>query len=885
MGLKGAGSYFQRMMCCEVLAGLILEICESYLDDVIVFGQTEKEFLRNLREVYDRFKAYNITLNPAKCRYGLSEIEYVGHVINENGLTFTRSKLDSVVNFPQPQTHKSMLSFLGLANYFRAHVKNHSTVAKPLHDMLVNYKRNQRLVWNPVAVAAFEELKALIDKCPLLYFPREKGEIYLQTDASNDGIGAYLFQRVKNDDGTVEDLPIEFISKAFTKEQKRWSTPEQEAYAIFYALRKFDYLLRDVHFVLQTDHKNLIYINSDGSAKVKRWKLLLQEYNFDIEHIRGIHNVIADAFSRLCHFFDLEEPQPLATVLAIMCMTDEHDERDREISVEFNAFYNDLSEAEQAVDDYVGSTTYKGAEQFWALDEVKHQEELMFLKEQSVKPNVALPPDVYENIKAVHNALAGHKGVKNTLRRLAKKKVKFPNMHKSVAKFIKECSFCQKMSHRKRETLTLPFTLAKNNVMLQLYLDSIGPLTKDDEGYQHILTVIDGFTRWVMLYPLKTLDAKECSQALIQHFGIFGVPSVITSDGSTQFNNEIVMDIIRLVGAEYSVTLAYSHQENAIVERSNKEIVTHLRAFLFDNGIGKSFRQYLPFVQRTINAEVVDSIGVSPARILFGSAVDLDRGIFMPNQMQEQHDHGDLSDYVNKLVEIQKETIRFAAREQQARDAAYKLKSVTAKTGEPTQFKERDFVLLDYPSNGFTRPGPPHKLMTQKRGPLQVISNEGPNYRLQDIATGRQTNAHVSRLTEFRFDPTRVDPLAIAVKDTDQLIVERVLNHRGFTGQGNTNRREDLELLVQWVGQVEPDWQPWRNFHNNLAAHVYMNTIPYLRSILNPQYRLQIGGGGAPDRPPKPPKPIVPEAVYVPVESDIPVPERRTKQKISYSGM
>jgi len=118
-------------------------------------------------------------------------------------------------------------------------------------------------------------MKILIDKAPLLFFHDPTGLIFLQTDASNDGIGAYLFQRMTMADGSTVDQPIEFISKAFSKQQRGWSTNEQEAYAIFYTCRKLDYLLRDVFFVLQTDHLNLVYVNNEASPKVKRWKLAL----------------------------------------------------------------------------------------------------------------------------------------------------------------------------------------------------------------------------------------------------------------------------------------------------------------------------------------------------------------------------------------------------------------------------------------------------------------------------------------------------------------------------------------------------------------------------------------------------------------------------------
>ena len=94
-------------------------------------------------------------------------------------------------------------------------------------------------------------------------------------------------------------MPIAFVSKNLAGAQLRWSVPEKEAYGIFFAFQKMEHLLRDVHFTLRTDHKNLVYINFGTSQKIMRWKLMVQEYDFIIEHIAGEKNVIADAFSRL----------------------------------------------------------------------------------------------------------------------------------------------------------------------------------------------------------------------------------------------------------------------------------------------------------------------------------------------------------------------------------------------------------------------------------------------------------------------------------------------------------------------------------------------------------------------------------------------------------
>jgi len=132
MGLKGAPSYFQQKMAEVVLRGLLYLICELYLDDIIVHGGTEDECLANLRQVFERLRSRGITLNPEKCRFGLSQVEYVGHIINEHGLAFSQEKRETVLDFPIPTTQKAMKQFLGLANYFRDHVKDYSTLVKPL---------------------------------------------------------------------------------------------------------------------------------------------------------------------------------------------------------------------------------------------------------------------------------------------------------------------------------------------------------------------------------------------------------------------------------------------------------------------------------------------------------------------------------------------------------------------------------------------------------------------------------------------------------------------------------------------------------------------------------------------------------------------------------
>jgi hypothetical protein len=117
MGLKGAPSYFQHVMQSEVLHGLMYLICELYIDDVIIFAETEEQMVINLKTVLHRLHEYRITVSPEKCSFGLEEIEFVGHTLNHEGLHFTRAKLDKVLDIQLPTTAKQLKSFLGVA-YF-----------------------------------------------------------------------------------------------------------------------------------------------------------------------------------------------------------------------------------------------------------------------------------------------------------------------------------------------------------------------------------------------------------------------------------------------------------------------------------------------------------------------------------------------------------------------------------------------------------------------------------------------------------------------------------------------------------------------------------------------------------------------------------------------
>ena len=144
MGIKCAGAYFQQQMQ-HILDGLVEDICFLYLDDIVVFGQDEASYLRNVEQVLQRLQQRNVFHSPKKCSFGMTKVEYVGHVVSAEGLTFSEEKINKVVKFPRPEHQKGLRSFLGLTNYFRDNIPQYADITAPLQGMLIDYKKTRRL--------------------------------------------------------------------------------------------------------------------------------------------------------------------------------------------------------------------------------------------------------------------------------------------------------------------------------------------------------------------------------------------------------------------------------------------------------------------------------------------------------------------------------------------------------------------------------------------------------------------------------------------------------------------------------------------------------------------------------------------------------------------
>lgn len=181
-GPKRAPSYFQEQMATAVLFGMIYIICEMYLDDCIVYAQGDNEFCERLEKIFIRFDEKHIFLKAAKCKLGMSEVEYVGKTISKEGIKMSDKQIEGVNNFPKPVNNTQLRSFLGFVNYFRDHVPNHSNIVAPMTKMIHNSaEKKAALTWTPEGELAFTKVKKLIAMSPKLYFVHDTAPTHRTT--------------------------------------------------------------------------------------------------------------------------------------------------------------------------------------------------------------------------------------------------------------------------------------------------------------------------------------------------------------------------------------------------------------------------------------------------------------------------------------------------------------------------------------------------------------------------------------------------------------------------------------------------------------------------------------------------------------------------------
>ena len=282
-GINSASEVFQNTIQ-QVLHNL--KGVRNIVDDIIVWGQTQKEHDDNLEALLQRLRDTGLTAKRSKCLFNADSLWFYGMILTKNGVRPDKEKVEAIQNTPPPTNVTQLRSFLGLVNYCSRFIPNFSTITATLRRL---DRKNTFWKWEKKHQQAFEAVKAQIsDQCTLAYYdPRKSTSVVV--DASPVGLGAILVQH--NKDGEMK--VIAFASRALTEVEQRYCQTKREALACVWACEKFHLYLMGCHFTLYTDHQALEILYSSKSkqpARIQRWALRLQQYNYSVKYRPGTGN-------------------------------------------------------------------------------------------------------------------------------------------------------------------------------------------------------------------------------------------------------------------------------------------------------------------------------------------------------------------------------------------------------------------------------------------------------------------------------------------------------------------------------------------------------------------------------------------------------------------
>ncbi|KAJ0522988.1 putative nucleotidyltransferase, Ribonuclease H [Helianthus annuus] len=279
-----------------VFMDLMNRVCKPYLDkfvivfidDILIYSKSQEEHEQHLRLILELLRKEQLYAKFSKCDFWLREVQFLGHVVNKDGIHVDPSKVDSIRNWPAPRTPTEIRQFLGLAGYYRRFIKDFSKIAQPL-TLLTQKGVTYR--WGEPQETAFQHLKDRLCSAPILSLPEGTDDFVVYCDASIQGLGCVLMQR---------DKVIAYASRELKIHERNYTTHDLELGAVVFALKIWRHYLYGTRCTIYTDHRSLEHIlkQKDLNMRQRRWVELLNDYECAIKYHPGKANVVADALSR-----------------------------------------------------------------------------------------------------------------------------------------------------------------------------------------------------------------------------------------------------------------------------------------------------------------------------------------------------------------------------------------------------------------------------------------------------------------------------------------------------------------------------------------------------------------------------------------------------------
>ena len=665
-GLSNSPSAYCRLVQMA-LSRLPPGFAIAYLDDILVFSSTEEEHMHHLEAVLRIHAEVGMKINLSKTKIFRDQVNYLGHLVSHQGIEMVPDYISKIQLWPIPKTGKELISFLGFTSYYRAFIPKYAEVVAPLNK----YRNEKSLDLNPDEISRINQLKGLFLTKPIRAYPDYKSTepFILDTDFSGVAAGGVLSQ--------VQGGNERFIgcfSKSLDTAQRQYPAHKGELLAVILGLRKFEHILRARKFLIRTDSSAITFLKGLKEARgiFARWLVYLSSFDFDIIHRPGKVNLAADALSRTVMPQDEQDKEDPDKYLVYSEIDDVYQitkdksinqsEKSKENYV-FNIEPNSKLLVKQSLTRDWKLETKKDYPLQLVIDIVKDgklpnqddrkqlppitnlylnwfnflfvKDELLYLQRpvmdgKTSPPRICVPRSMQREL--VELAHAGHRGMTETLDKL-RARAFFPGMNNLVTLIVTNCVPCiqktnvipsakNKVQHH--ELLGYPFQ--------RVYLDTVGPLTPcryKGVVCRHILTVQDGFTRYLVAIPIPDLEAKTILATLIDRFFlVHGMPETIHTDNGSSLMSHLFQDTCKQMGVKMTQTPTYSPQGNR-VERAHRTLGQIFRSD--DSSSPGSWAQKVDAAIFEINISRNRITGVSPYYAMYGRNPRVPLDVFFPD--------------------------------------------------------------------------------------------------------------------------------------------------------------------------------------------------------------------------------------------------------------
>ena len=218
----------------------------GYLDDIIIFSRSEEEHLIHLEKVFQRLQEAGLKLKLQKCSFFKKHIQYLGHLLSDEGIQPLPEKLESIKNMPRLKNQKEVKQFLGLVGYYRKFVPRFADISRVLNRLT---QKDEEFKWTPKCEKCFNMLKDYLQESPILRYPDPEAKYVLYTDASKYAYAGVLTQTIDD-----TDHPVAYVSGLFRGSQLNWAALTKEAYAIYMSVKKLSFYLDSARITIRSDH-------------------------------------------------------------------------------------------------------------------------------------------------------------------------------------------------------------------------------------------------------------------------------------------------------------------------------------------------------------------------------------------------------------------------------------------------------------------------------------------------------------------------------------------------------------------------------------------------------------------------------------------------------